>query len=71
MVTSVLEYLVNWFEERDFTPELGLWKNPYYQKPTHLLDGWHADVQKLELVWNTGNRRVCVKPVYLFNWQIF
>ncbi|XP_053553888.1 gem-associated protein 2 isoform X1 [Bombina bombina] len=24
-VTSVLEYLVNWFEERDFTPELGRW----------------------------------------------
>ncbi|OCT66381.1 hypothetical protein XELAEV_18042638mg [Xenopus laevis] len=24
-VTSVLEYLVNWFEERNFTPELGRW----------------------------------------------
>ncbi|XP_040266891.1 gem-associated protein 2 isoform X3 [Bufo bufo] len=24
-VTSVLEYLVNWFEETDFTPELGRW----------------------------------------------
>ncbi|MEE6512335.1 hypothetical protein FKM82_019282 [Ascaphus truei] len=24
-VTSVLEYLVNWFEERDFTSELGRW----------------------------------------------
>ncbi|XP_054986788.1 gem-associated protein 2 isoform X3 [Sorex araneus] len=24
-VTSVLEYLSNWFEEKDFTPELGRW----------------------------------------------
>ncbi|XP_075700795.1 gem-associated protein 2 isoform X4 [Rhinoderma darwinii] len=24
-VTSVLEYLVNWFEEKEFTPELGRW----------------------------------------------
>ncbi|XP_019500216.1 PREDICTED: gem-associated protein 2 [Hipposideros armiger] len=24
-VTSVLEYLSNWFRERDFTPELGRW----------------------------------------------
>nr|XP_020013466.1 gem-associated protein 2 [Castor canadensis] len=24
-VTSVLEYLSNWFGERDFTPELGRW----------------------------------------------
>lgn len=24
-ITSVLEYLSNWFGERDFTPELGRW----------------------------------------------
>nr|XP_033806883.1 gem-associated protein 2 [Geotrypetes seraphini] len=24
-VTSVLEYLMNWFEDREFTPELGRW----------------------------------------------